>query len=74
MSKRVYAALLAILIMAGTGFAQNKGSVTGKITDKQTNEELIGANILVCPVLQSGLPLILMEFTVSEIWSQVTMN
>ncbi|MCC6549219.1 MAG: carboxypeptidase-like regulatory domain-containing protein [Ignavibacteriaceae bacterium] len=47
MSKRVYAALLAILIMAGTGFAQNKGSVTGKITDKQTNEELIGANILV---------------------------
>ncbi|MBV6514291.1 MAG: hypothetical protein FMNOHCHN_03894 [Ignavibacteriaceae bacterium] len=47
MSKHVFAALLIMVFIAGNITAQNKGSITGKITDKQNNEELIGANILV---------------------------
>ncbi len=36
-----------ISIMNSGAIAQNTGSVSGKITDKNTNEELIGANVLV---------------------------
>jgi len=28
-------------------FAQSSGSISGKIIDKSTNEELIGANVLI---------------------------
>jgi len=39
--------LLALLTLQTKMFSQQPGSIIGKITDKNTNEELIGANVLV---------------------------
>ncbi len=39
--------LMLILLSSQSLFAQGKGSISGKVTDKTSNEELIGANILV---------------------------
>lgn len=40
--------LLSLLFVNGQAlFSQDKGSISGKVTDKTSNEELIGANILV---------------------------
>ena len=38
---------LMILLMQVPMLAQSTGSITGKIVDKNTNEELIGANVLI---------------------------
>lgn len=38
---------LVILLMQVPMLAQSTGSITGKIIDKNTNEELIGANVLI---------------------------
>ena len=38
--------LLLFFLISGNLYAQDKGSVSGKIVDESTNEELIGANIL----------------------------
>ena len=39
--------ILMISLMQVTMLAQSGGSIAGKIIDKNTNEELIGANVLV---------------------------
>ncbi len=36
-----------LLILSGTVPAQSKGSISGKISDKSTNEDLIGASVLI---------------------------
>src|SRR5687767_3646757 len=39
--------LLMLLAIATTSFSQNTGSISGKITGKQTNEVLIGATVTI---------------------------
>ncbi len=39
--------LSAVLTLSYSAYAQTAGSISGKITDNTTNEELIGANIIV---------------------------
>ena len=39
--------LLILLAVCTSAFAQSKGSISGKISDKSTNEDLIGANIFI---------------------------
>src|SRR3989339_1859942 len=41
--------LLVILFLSASsiGFAQAKGTISGKVTDKSTNEDLIGASVLI---------------------------
>ena len=39
--------LFSLLILQAKNIAQQTGSISGKITDKSNNEELIGANVLV---------------------------
>ena len=39
--------LLILLAVCTSAFAQSKGSISGKISDKSTNEDLIGANIII---------------------------
>lgn len=41
--------ILILMLTLGTAgsYAQTKGGISGKITDKNTNEELIGANVLI---------------------------
>lgn len=36
-----------VLLMESNSFAQSSGSISGKIIDQSTNEELIGANVLI---------------------------
>lgn len=43
----VFCSILFILISFSINIAQQKGSINGKIIDKTTNEELIGASILI---------------------------
>ena len=38
---------ISLMIAGGTAVAQSNGSISGKITDKSTNEELISANVLI---------------------------
>lgn len=46
--KAKFRIILFILLAACTSaFAQSKGSISGKISDKSTNEDLIGANIFI---------------------------
>lgn len=46
MFQKFYTTILLILFACAIGFAQD-GRISGKITDKQTGEPLIGANIIV---------------------------
>jgi outer membrane receptor for ferrienterochelin and colicin len=39
--------VLAVLFLAGIALAANTGSVTGRVTDKQTGEPLIGASVVI---------------------------
>ena len=49
LSKNKFISILfaAVLILSGTILAQSKGTISGKVSDKSTNEDLIGANVLV---------------------------
>jgi TonB-dependent receptor len=38
---------LSVLLIQSISYAQQPGSISGKITDKSNNEELIGANVIV---------------------------
>jgi len=39
--------VLAVLVFAGIALAANTGSISGRVTDKQTGEPLIGASVIV---------------------------
>lgn len=45
--KFIPALLIIVFLMSASAFSQSKGSITGKVIDKTSSEELIGANILV---------------------------
>ena len=45
--KSILSILLFLTIMQSEMLSQQSGSISGKITDKSNNEELIGANVLV---------------------------
>lgn len=45
--KYLFIILIAFLMIPNNIFSQQTGSISGKITDKGNNEELIGANVLV---------------------------
>ena len=40
-------ALLGLLVLVGVALAANTGSIAGRVTDKQTGEPLVGANVVV---------------------------
>ena len=46
-TKFILVLLACLLILSGTVPAQSKGSIGGKISDKSTNEDLIGANVFI---------------------------
>ena len=45
--KYIFLILFSLLVLQAKVFAQQTGSISGKITDKSNNEELIGANVLI---------------------------
>ena len=45
--KYLFIILVVIAMLPNSLYSQQTGSISGKITDKNTNEELIGANVLV---------------------------
>lgn len=44
---RFFGAFVLLTLIASLSLAQGKGTLTGKITDRETNEELIGASIVI---------------------------
>ena len=45
--KYLFIILVPIMLFSNNTYSQETGSISGKITDKSNNEELIGANVLV---------------------------
>ncbi|MCK7524389.1 MAG: carboxypeptidase-like regulatory domain-containing protein [Ignavibacteriales bacterium] len=46
--------ILSVLVIQSGLLAQQTGSISGRITDKSNNEELIGANVMVVGTTMKG--------------------